>query len=721
MTLPNFCTPACQVSPAPRVDASFSTILVFLLLTVLTSCSAPIEKAPTAAENWAIALGPGSNHASTLSQIQPDNVSSLQIAWTYRSGDAGKHTQIQCNPLIISGKVYATSPGLDVVCLNAATGEEIWRSQPWKNIPAGEIPSPGMGVNRGVVYAASGTGDRIFVSVGPYLYALAATDGSFISTFGDGGKIDLRKGLRAGAEKTFVIANSPGVVYDNKIIIGCRVAEESGAAPGHIRAYDIHTGEMKWIFHTIPHPGEPGYDTWPEEGYLRNGGANAWAGLTLDADRGLVFVPTGSASYDFYGADRLGSNLYANCLLALDAATGELKWHFQAVHHDLWDRDLPAAPNLVTITRDGKTLPAVAQITKTGHVYVFHRETGEALFPIEELEVPSSDMPGESSWPTQPLPSSPPPFSRQRVTGIHSHSKDKDSLEKVLAGLRQRGIFEPPSREGTLIFPGYDGGGEWGGAAFSPWDEYLVVNSSQMAWSLHMIPSKSDHPGREVYLTTCSSCHGADRAGGEFMGKIPSLVGIGERLSEAALRQILIQGKGSMPSFASLPATDQDAVTKYLLDIPMSGAESMSSSSGSAYVSSGYRRFLDSEGYPAIHPPWGLLTAIDLAKGTIAWEVPLGEYPELTARGIAPTGTENYGGPLVTAAGITFIAATRDEKIRAFRTLTGELLWEADLPAGGYATPSTYSVDGKQYLIIACGGGKMGTPSGDSYVAFALP
>ncbi|MDP5170748.1 MAG: PQQ-binding-like beta-propeller repeat protein [Bacteroidia bacterium] len=693
---------------------------ILLPLLCILSCSTPSETPLYADKSWPVALGPGSNHATTLSQITTENISKLVPAWVYKAGDAGKHTQIQCNPLIINGKIFATTATLDVVCLDGVTGVEIWRSSPSASMNPDDVPSPGMGVNRGLVYARSPNGDRIFVSNGPYLFAMFAETGKSISDFGKEGKIDLRIGLREGAENAFVVANSPGAVYGNQLIIGCRVSEGAGAAPGHIRAYDIQSGDMTWIFHTIPEPGEPGYDTWPEQAWKTSGGANAWAGMTVDHDRGLVFVPTGSASYDFYGADRPGANLYANCLLALDAATGQLKWHFQFVHHDLLDRDLPAPPNLITIQRGEKDIPAVAQITKTGHVFIFHRETGEPIYPINEIPVAASTMPGEASWPTQPLPSSPPPFSRQRVEGIHERAEGKDSLAKVLARLRQHSIFEPPSMEGTLVFPGYDGGGEWGGAAYDPWKGLMVVNSSQMAWTLNMVSTAANHPGNQVYLTNCASCHGADRSGGEFMGTIPSLLGLESRYELPGLQALLESGKGSMPSFAYLSESDKAEVSRFLLGLPSEDQPGKGDPT-SAYVSSGYKRFLDKAGYPAISPPWGLLTAIDLNAGEIKWQIPLGEYPELVAKGIPVTGTENYGGPLVTASGLTFIAATKDEKIRAFSTATGDLLWEANLPAGGYATPAMYEANGKQYLIVACGGGKMGTKSGDAYVAFAIP
>lgn len=671
-----------------------------------------------ASADWSVYQGPGSNQATTLSEFTTKNIESLSVAWTYRSDDATENSQIQCNPLIISEKIYSSTAQLDLICLDGNTGKELWRSSPSDHLLAEEIPSSGMGVNRGVVYAESNEGARVFISHGPYLFAFEALTGKLVTNFGDNGRIDLRMNLRENARDAFVVANSPGVVFDGNIIIGCRVSESTGAAPGDIRAYDIHTGNLEWIFHTIPHPGEEGYETWPENAHLTTGGANAWAGMTLDPKLGVVFVPTGSASYDFYGADRPGDNLFANSLLALDARTGEKIWHYQIVHHDVLDRDLPAPPNLVTFTHQGKQVEAVAQITKTGHIFVFDRQTGEPIFPIEEPSVPISDMPGEISSPTQPM-STLPPFSRQSVEGVNSFAAGKDSLQRILNSIRKSSIFEPPSMEGTLVFPGYDGGGEWGGAAFDPWNGLMIVNSSQMAWTLNMIPTESDHPGNRIYLQNCASCHGADLQGGEFMGTIPPLVALKETMEREDILSLLNQGKGSMPSFASIDSTDKESIISYLLGEKASpqGIKDKSDS----YVSSGYHRFLDNDGYPAISPPWGLLTAINLSEGEVQWQIPLGEYKELTDRGIPITGTENYGGPLVTATGLTFIAATKDEKIRAFDSETGELLWEDKLPAGGYATPAMYEANGKQYLVIACGGGKMGTISGDYYVAYSLP
>jgi quinoprotein glucose dehydrogenase len=451
--------------------------------------------------------------------------------------------------------------------------------------------------------------------------------------------------------------------------------------------------------------------------------------MSVDHDRSVVYAPTGSAAFDFYGGDRAGANLFANSLLALDASTGKRIWHYQVVHHDLWDRDLPAPPNLVTLQRDGHAIEAVAQITKSGHVFIFDRATGEPFFPIEEKPYPPSDLTGEAAWPTQPLPTKPPAFARQRLTEEGLTNISEVSRAFALDRLRRSksdGQFVPPSREGTIIYPSFDGGGEWGGAAVDPKTGIMYVNSSEMAWILTMIPTaqKGDRrlasAGRAVYARHCLYCHGVERKG-DSEGEFPSLLNLAGRLPRAEAASAIRKEKGRMPGFNFLSGRQMNQLLAYLYE----SDEEMDSGTGRApalpYTSTGYNRFRDPDGYPAVKPPWGTLNAIDLNQGEILWQVPLGEYPELTARGIPVTGTELYGGPAVTAGGLIFIAASRDERFRAFDKDTGKILWETQLPAGGYATPSVYAVNGKQYVVIAAGGGKMGTKSGDAYVAFALP
>ncbi|MEK7782081.1 MAG: PQQ-binding-like beta-propeller repeat protein [Verrucomicrobiota bacterium] len=682
-------------------------------------------------KDWPTYLGDRANsHYSSLKQINARNVNQLQVAWTYQSGGARPdgRSQIQCNPLIVAGVLYGTSPQSVLFALDAATGKELWRFNPLR----GGGDHQALGVNRGVVYWADGDDRRILYSAGSTLFAVNATDGKIISSFGDAGRVNLKSGLGRDANQLYVVATTPGIVFRDLIIMGSRVAEGPGpSAPGHIRAFNIRTGKLAWIFHTIPQPGEVGYETWPPDAWKSSGGANCWAGMALDEKRGIVFVPTGSAAFDFWGGNRIGQNLFANCLLALDATTGKRLWHYQFVHHDLWDRDPPAPPNLLTVNRNGKSVDAVAQVTKSGHVFVFNRETGEPLFPIEERIVPQSDLQGESAWPTQPIPLKPAPFVRQvfsanEITDISPESH-KAVLEKFVK-VRPHTPFLPPSREGTIIFPGFDGGAEWGGAAVDS-SGILYVNANEMPWILTMVETKpKDGPvlssGEQIYSQICAACHGANRSGDPARA-FPSLEKIAEKLKKPDIVQLLNTGRGMMPSVAFLSAEQKEAVAGFLLgETPADRASTATSADvliREPYSHTGYNRWLDTNGYPAVKPPWGTLNAIDLNTGEYVWRAPLGEFPELTARGIPSTGTENYGGPVVTAGGIVFIAASKDEMFRAFDQRTGKVLWQTKLPAAGYATPSTYMVNGQQFVVIACGGGKSGTKSGDAYVAFALP
>ncbi len=677
---------------------------------------------------WPVHGGdPGHTQYSALKQIDPTNVARLRVAWTYYAGgaQADNRSQIQCNPIVVGSVLYATSPALEVFALDAATGRPIWTFDPFAS--GGDHGS--LGVNRGVVYWAEGDDKRILFTAASRLYALDARTGKPIPTFGKGGSVDLHDGLDRDVSKLFVISNTPGAVYRDLLILGTRVAEGPGpAAPGHIRAYDVRTGAIRWIFHTIPHPGEPGYETWPTDAWLREGGANAWSGISVDEKRGLVFLPIGSATFDFWGGDRVGADLYANCVLVLDAATGKHVWHFQTVHHDLWDRDPPAAPVLVSVDHDGHAVDAVAQATKSGFVFLLDREKGTPLFPVDEVETPASDLAGESAWPTQPVPVKPPPFARQlfaeaEVTDLSpaSHAAVLERLKQVRTGRR----FIPPSKQGTVIFPGFDGGAEWGGQAFDSKTGRLYVNANEMAWILTMADVKSGAGGTSgegLYREYCAACHGVDRRGVPAQN-VPELVTLLERMSKDDIVGRIRDGKGVMPAFAYLTDDDRQKIARFLLGEQPARhePEDLDKPVGTPYTHTGYNRFLDPDGYPAVKPPWGTLTAIDLNKGVIDWQVPLGELPELKRRGLPPTGTENYGGPIATAGGLIFIGATKDEKFRAFDEATGKLLWETSLPAGGYATPATYEVGGKQYVVIACGGGKMGTKSGDAYVAFALP
>lgn len=711
---------------------SFSqiTLMVFSLVLSAAACS---EKPSDRYTDWHAYLGDtSSSQYSELRQINRDNVDQLQVAWQFHSGDHSEsnRSQIQCNPLIVNGILYATTPALKVIALDAASGTRTWVFDPFKL--SDEKPS---GVNRGVAYWDEGSDRRIFHCASNYLYAIDAVSGKLIEQFGTNGKVDLREGLDREVGNLFVSSRTPGVVFKDLLIQGTVVSEGPGvSAPGHIRAYDVRTGKIRWIFHTIPHPDEYGYSSWPEDAWKVSGGANCWSGMSVDEEREMVFIPTGSPAFDFWGGNRHGENLFGNCLLALDANTGRRIWHFQLVRHDLWDRDLPAPPNLVTVLRDNRPIDAVAQVTKSGHLFLFERDTGKPLFPVEDRPVLSSRLKGEKTWPTQPFPLKPPPFARQSmedndITNISptAHAWVQRQLEGILRGPQ----FVPPSEEGTLIFPGFDGGAEWGGAAYDPSNRVLYVNSNEMPWILTMVelaPSDKEDssPDRTLYQIHCGVCHGTETEQLGELGRSPSIGEIRSKiamqlLSRSEIRRIMKEGKGFMPSLAHLEDGETDSILRFLLDERSPADHVVDEKLEIPYTHTGYNRFLDENGYPAVKPPWGTLNAIDLDRGEILWQIPLGEFPELTARGIPVTGTENYGGPVVTAGGLIFIGATKDEKFRAFDKDTGQLLWETSLPAGGYATPATYSVAGRQYVVIAAGGGKMGTKSGDAFVAYALP
>jgi quinoprotein glucose dehydrogenase len=667
--------------------------------------------------------GPDRNHYSSLTQINPGNVTKLEVAWTYATPDSG---QMQVNPIIVDGILYGVTSAVQAFALDAATGKELWMF--------GDKSKVGSNTSRGVTFWSDGDDKRIMHAMGAYLYALDARTGKLIEGFGDGGRIDLHTGLPAIAQKKFMVSNTPGTIFGDLIIMPLRLSEDSEAAPGDLRAFNVRTGKLEWTFHTIPYPGEFGYETFPPDAYKNTytGGANNWAGMAIDRKRGILYIPTGSAGYDFYGGKRKGKNLFANCLLALDARTGKRLWHFQTIHHDLWDRDLPAPPNLITVTQNGKRIDAVAQVSKQGYVFVFDRVTGKPLFPIKEVAVPKDGLPGEFPWPTQPVPTLPASFARHAYEltekDISPYAEDRDSLVIKFRGYKKE-LFALPGKQGTVILPGFDGGAEWGGAAADPSDGILYVNSNEMAWIMTMkdTPKQSElsalSPGEKVYTTYCASCHGPQRKGNAVSG-YPSLVDIGARRDRVFVSNILTTGKGMMPGFPMLTAAEKQALMSFLFGDEKVEAVSAAPASKKTYLpyqSTGYNKFLDKAGLPAISPPWGTLNAIDLNTGKYLWKIPLGETESLKAQGYPATGTENYGGPVVTASGLLFIAATKDGKFRVFNKKTGGLLWETTLPAAGFATPSTYEVNGKQYVVIACGGTKLGTKKGNQYVAFALP
>ena len=666
--------------------------------------------------------GPENLHYSTIGQITPANVSKLKVAWTLDTGDAFEGSEIQCNPLVLNGIIYATSPKLRVMAIDGATGREIWSFNPYEGAPVRNKQR-----SRGLMHWTDGKQSRLYVAAQYKLYSLDLKTGRPDGAFGGQGWIDLRDDLGRPKEGLSVGLTTPGVVYGDLLIIGSICSEGLPAAPGDIRAYDARTGKLRWAFHTIPHPGEFGHDTWPKDGWKNFGAANNWAGMALDVRRGLVYVPTGSSAFDFFGANRPGNNLFANTLLCLDAKTGKRIWHFQAVKHDVWDRDFPTNPVLVTVRREGKLIDAVAQATKSGHVYVFNRVTGESLFPLEEKAVPPSPVAEEKMAATQVLPTKPEPFARQRLTEdmLTTRTPEANRIARErLKTVRSNGQWEPPSLEGSIVFPGFDGAAEWGGQAFDPETGLFYVNSNEMAWILRLVPrakATAATNGRRIYIRSCAGCHRDDLGGSP--PEFPSLKGLGAKTDAASLDKILRAGVGRMPGFAHLGNASIEALKAYLLTGEEKEVVVAPSSSvfDQAYTTDGYNKFLDPDGYPAIAPPWGTLNAISLDTGNYAWKIPFGEHPELAAKGMKDTGSENYGGPLVTQSGLLFIGATNfDKKFRAFDKKTGKLLWETTLPFSGNATPATYSVKGKQYVVIAAGGGKSGAASGGVYVAFAL-
>jgi quinoprotein glucose dehydrogenase len=690
------------------------------------------------------------NRYSPLDQINTANVKNLQVAWMYNAAEIPdpndskpqRPKAIQCQPIVVNGVLYGTTSDLKLFALDAGTGKEKWKFEPPKDAKKYNV----INVNRGVVYWESGNDKRILYSAGSNLYAVDAGDGKLVDDFGNKGIVDLHEGLAPDADhdvsKLSVTANTPGVTYKNLLIIGSAVPESGDAPPGSIRAFDIVTGRLKWVFHTIPHPGEFGYDTWPTDAWKNIGAANNWGGLTLDEKRGIVYFGTGSPASDFYGGNREGANLFSDCVMALDAASGKMKWYYQTTHHDLWDRDEPCPPNLATINRNGKKIDVVVQATKDGIVYVLNRDDGTSIFPVEERQVPTNGLPGEHPWPTQKYPLRPLPLSHQVFTDsdITNISPEANAFVKdQFIQYRSDNKYTPPSLKGTLLF-GYSGGAEWGGNAISP-DGIFYQNTNDDPWILQMIDTAirnkefaSMSAGNALYVMNCAACHGENRKGNGT--QFPNLIDIGKKRSVAEIQSVLKTGSGRMPSFQRLADDERTAIVNYLMNArvpnrlqPFNAHNEVSPSSAEeknkvfgfepAYVNKVWKKLTDADGYPGIKPPWGMLNAIDLNTGDYLWRVPLGEYPELTAKGIPITGTESYGGPVVTAGGLVFIAATRDEKIRAFDKKTGKIVWEYQLPAGGFATPITYEVNGKQYIVIAAGGAR-GLKAGGNYIAFSL-
>lgn len=690
---------------------------VFLVVLSVACCSAQ-----TNYRSWE-AYGGGSDniHYSSLKQINAKNVQQLKVAWTFESGDAYPNSDTQCNPIVIGKVMYITTAKLRVVALEAASGKEIWSFDGLN----GRRPTHR---SRGLTYWTDGKESRILFPLEHELLSIDAKTGKLDPSFGSQGKVDMRDAFDRPKEQVTVSVTTPGAIYGDLLILGSSVPESHPSTPGDIRAYNVRTGKLAWAFHTIPRPGEFGYETWPANTWKYTGGANNWAGLVVDVKRGLVFAPTGSAAYDFYGADRHGDNLFANSVICLDAKTGQRKWHFQTVKHDVWDLDFPTAPLLVTVRHQGKQVDAVAQAGKDGYVYVLNRETGESLFPMKEVSAPPSDVDGELLATTQRLPVKPAPFVRQEFTEATVTNRSEAAHQAAMEQFRKLdsgGRFTPPSLKGTVVFPGFAGGAEWGGGAYDPETHLYYINANELAWILKLVPPSSIQRKAltsRVYRGRCGTCHGPDMKGAP--PEYPALDKISERMNAEQLMTIIRKGSGRMPAFASMGEPAIEALTDFLLtkkDQEVVVERGAKPAVELKYAMEGYKTFTDPDGYPASTPPWGSLSAINLDTGEYAWKIPLGEYPELVAQGIKDTGTENHGGGIVTAGGLFFIAATHyDNKLRAFDKKTGKLLWETKLSHAGNATPAMYEVNGKQYIVIAAGGGRE-RPSGGSFVAFALP
>lgn len=676
--------------------------------------------------------------------ITPANVARLQVAWTYPVTDDNIY---QFSPLIADGVMYVLAKNSSLIALDAASGRELWVKAGYSAI-----------ARRGINYWKSkdGSDRRLLVTSGNQLLALDARNGEPITSFGRQGKVDLREDLgRDPQTVTRVQGTSPGAIFDDLILLGSSPGEGYLAPPGHLRAYNIVTGKLAWVFHTIPQPGEYGYETWPKDAWRYAGGANNWGEITVDAERGIAYFPLGSPTYDYYGADRIGSNLFGNCLLALDARTGKRLWHFQAVHHDLWDYDLTAAPQLLEVVRNGRRIAAVAQATKHGFLFVFDRVSGKPLFDIEERAVPASTMPGEQAWPTQPFPVGLPVTARQKLTADDLASvfltKEERAAWLTRLSAARSGLFLPLSEVETIAVPGGVGGTNWGNTAADPDRGILYVMNQDFPSFYRLEKEERARPavatagvqqftraqstaGEVAYKLYCQVCHGGDRQGGN---NGPGLLAVQGKISFEELHRIVTRGQNRMPP---QPHIDDTTITNLLAFV--SGGKAPSFSVGADYppgvtAPAAQYRTDYGLGFPAIMaPPWSTIMAVDINSGKLLWKVPLGQDQEAAALGLKDTGVPRgtqRNGMIVTPTGLVFSTA-KDGHVYAFSAKDGSVLWSGQLPMGTEGLPAMYVLKGRQYLVVnATTPLTWGTKSRESgigsplpsgkggYVVFALP
>ncbi len=650
--------------------------------------------------------GNGSTRYSALNQIHRGNVTNLQVAWTYRSNDGNGN--LQCNPIVVRGMMIAPTPGKHIAAINAANGVELWRFK-----PEGRPAFRGLTYWKGALETTrpADAVERILFCSGKFLYALNL-EGKGIASFGQAGRIE----LPGKSQGDFGAATIAPAIFQRTIIVAGFEKDVWG--------FDLITGEHRWTFHTVPAANEFGAETWDR---MEPYGANCWGGMALDEARGIAYITTGSPKPNFVGVSHHGDNLFANSLVALEAGTGRRLWHFQEIAHDIWDLDIPAPPNLTTITRGGRRIDVVTAVTKIGNTLLLDRVSGKPVFPFRLRRAPTSELRGERTAPYQPDVEWPQPFGRQTFTENDITDRSEEATEGVAARVKgaTTGWFEPFKEGKPNLFFGLHGAAEWTGACVDPTTGRLYVSANHIPWLITVFRDddprddpKSSTRGKEVYVQRCAPCHGENRIG---VGTCPPLRGLRHRLRDEEVEQMVRSGRNSMPAQPDISTNDLRALTDFLMlrDRPFVQA---AKTERPVYSHNGYPKFLDHEGYPANKPPWGTLNCIDLNTGRIEWQVPLGEHEELSAQGFRKTGTENFGGASVTAGGLVFCAGTRDSKIRAFDTQTGRELWSAKLPWVGSAPPSIYEVNGRQFVVIAAtGGGKLGTPAGDAYVAFALP